>query len=203
MRLEFIPKHRAKVDAITPLAEKRGQTDTVPAVAVKFTARLPSEKLAMFDKGLPKVLFRAPYKAEIEQESLDPADAQRLTKLTDVAKALGTLNWAGEQSGNKLKLYFGIGNDPHVDLVDVVISKVQLGPETDGVFECTFTAYTATRVDEEVMGRLGLLKAQEVDFELEPPEIVKPTKDLVEQAQTPRQTPAQALAAQLGQPTLQ
>lgn len=200
MRIEFIPKTRGKVDAITPLAEKRGQTETRPAVSLTITTRLTADRLAMFDKTLPRVLFRTPRKEEIEQGQLEGVGAaSALTKLTEFAKATGTQSWAGEQSGSKLNIYWGIGSIPLVQLVDVKLDKFKIAAEDEGIVEVTFNAYSATDIDEEVMGHLGVLKAQELDFEVVPPEPVKPTKDLVEQARDTKQTPEQALSAVLGQ----
>lgn len=201
MRIEYIGKTPAKVDAITPQAEKRGQTDSVPAVCVTLTSRVSGDKLAMFDKKLHGFIFRKARQDEIEQENLD-GEAQ--WKLTDAAKAIGALSWSGEQSGSKLKIYWGIATEPHVQLVDVVLDKVRISPEENNVVEIRFNAYTATGIDEETMGRLGVLKAAELDIEVIPPEIVKPSKDLVDQAneKIKRQTPADALAAALGHDNL-
>jgi hypothetical protein len=206
MRIEFIPKHHAKILAIEPLSEKRGQTDLLPAVAVTLRLALPTERLNILDASLRDFLFVA---AEKKQGELEPT----LT-LTDAAKAIGAFGWDGEQTGTKLNVYFGISGDMNFKLTDGVISKVKVVPR-DGGWDLELRYYSAKDIDEEVIGGLGVLKNHDVDIEIVPPESIDKQPDLVDQSQQetpekalakavkggkggPRQTPKQALAAHLG-----
>lgn len=195
MRLELVPKTQAKLLDIEPLSEKRGQTDMVPAVAVSIRASLPTSKIAMLDPSLVNFLFKD---GDKPQGQLEPTKV-----LTDAAKALGAFNWAGEQSGTKLNVYYGISGDMNQKLIDGVVSKVKATPK-DGGWDFDFRYYTATNVDEDVIGKLGVLKNHEIDIELVPPEIVD-EKDLLGDT-TNRggrrkggRTPEQALAETAGQ----
>lgn len=189
MRLEFIPKHHAKILSIEPLCEKRGQTDTVPAVAVILRLSLPTDKLSLLDATLRAFLFKP---GEQAQGELEPT-----LILTDAAKAIGAFGWDGEQTGTKLNVYYGISGDMNFRLTDGTVNKVKVTPK-DGGWDLELRYYSARDIDEEVLGGLGVLKNHEVDIELVPPEIVDEQPDLLDEEETtPRQTPAQALAAHL------
>lgn len=180
MRLEFIPKHQAKILAIEPLSEKRGQTDMVPAVAVTLRYSLPTEKIAMLDKSLHAFLFKEGNPAQGQLE--------KTLVLTDAAKAIGSFGWDGEQTGTGLNVYFGISGDMNFKLTDGTVNKAKVSPK-DGGWDLELRYYSAKNIDEEVIGGLGVLKNHDVDTELVPPEIVDKKPDLVSSQKRLDETP--------------
>lgn len=194
MRIEFIPKTHAKILSVEAMSEKKGQTDMVPAVAVTLLLSLPTDKMAILDSSLKDFYFRQGDKVQGE---LEPT-----LVLTDAAKAMGGFNWKGEQTGTQLNVYYGISGDMNQVLKDGTVDKVK-GTPKDGGWDLELRYYSAKDIDEEVLGGLGVLKNHEVDIEIVPPAIVDQQPDLVDEAggkgRNKRQTPAQALAATLGQ----
>lgn len=194
MRIEFTPKQHAKILAIEPLSEKRGQTELVPAVAITLRVSLPTDRLGLLDPTLRDFLFREGDKVQGE---LVPT-----LVLTDAAKAIGAFGWEGEQTGTQLNVYYGISGDMNRTLKDGIVSKLKVMPK-DGGWDLEFRYYSAKDIDEDILGGLGVLKNHGVDIEIVPPAIQDQQPDLVDQAsgkgRTKRQTPEQALAAQLGQ----
>lgn len=189
--LEFIGKTRATFDSITPLAEKRGQKESVPAVDLGLIVKCSNDKLNMLSPELRTFLFEKTGKGPKDLVGVEPVSD--LPNLTPAAIAIGAVPWEYEQTGCTLTVYQGTSHDKHEKCV---VKKVKITPQEGGSVEISFHVYISD-VDQDTMGFLGLLKAQERDIELEAPEVAKP--DLVDKAQEPELTPEKALAKALDQ----
>lgn len=187
MKLAFIGKTKATITAIDVQSKKEGQTDLRPAVCVHFQVRLPNSSLAMLDKRLQNMLFEKGVNRQ-----LDGVDqVSELNSLTNIAENIGHFTWADEQTGCRLNVYQGIGEAEHLKLMDGTVRKTKVTPQDGGTvqYDCQF--YTATDIDAEMIGALGVLKNQDRDIELLIPEALSTKQKKIEDGMTPEE----ALAA--------
>lgn len=195
MRLEFIPKHRFTIRDVDIQSLKLGQKDVKPAVALKVQTIQPNGSLDMLDKSLRAFLFM---KGNTKQNQLDDIEVvSDMPSLTEPAMKLGSLSWGGEQTGSIFTIHQGITGDQTITLKDCTVRKIKIAGKEGGSVEWTFQVYTSD-VDEETLGALAVLKSLEKECELTAPEVQHAQQELVPK-KTKRQTPAEALAAQLGQ----
>jgi hypothetical protein len=204
-RFELIGKHAATITAIEILSLKMGQTDVQPAVCLSLKVSLPNTKLNMLDGTLQRFLYEKDGPASPNSNTLAGIEpVSDLPDLTAAAKALGSIGWDYEQTGCKLKIYSGATGHANLTLKDGTVRKMKIDPQQGGTVDHYFQFYTAD-VDAETIGELGILKSLERDIEVTAPEIVSAQKDLLASEKTDtekkggKQTPAQALAATLGQ----
>lgn len=210
MRIELIGKTKATIQAIEILSLKMGQTDVKPAVCISLKVPLPNSALAMLDPTLRDFLYEASPGKKQTTGTLEGVEVvSDKPNLTLAATALGALNWEYEQTGCSLLIYNGATGHGNIKLTDGTVRKVKVDPKEGGTVDHYLQFYTA-EVDAETIGDLGVLKSLERDVELSAPEIVSQQKTLDEQ-ETPeqalaktvkggkKQTPGEALAAQLGQ----
>lgn len=202
--LELIGKTKGKVDAITILSEKSGQNNVIPAVDIGITVTLPNKSLGMISQTIRAFLYENTGKGTGDLAGVQPVSD--LPNLTDAAQRLGALNWEYEQTGCKLTVYSGATGHGDIKLKDCTVRKLKIDPKEGGSVDLTFHVYT-TDVDEDTLGALAVLKSLERDIELEGPSLAQQKrldeaqdgKDTTKPPTNKRQTPAQALAATLGQ----
>jgi len=190
MKLQFAGKHKAIISDIDIQSLKQGQTDVVPAVCITLKMTLANSTLSLLDSTLLKFLFEKGVPAAATQQVLDGvAVISDLPQLTDAAMALGALNWDGEQTGAKLKIYQGVTGDQDITLSDCTVRKVRVEPKEGGAVEWKYEVYTAD-VDEHTIGALGVLKSLTRDIELEAATAVSARQREIE---TEPNTPEKAL----------
>lgn len=194
MRLEFIGKKKFTIRDVDIQSLKLGQKDVKPAVALKVQTTQPNASLDMLDKALRSFLFM---KGNPKQHQLDEVEVvSDMPSLTESAMKLGALSWDGEQSGSTFTIHQGITGDQNITLKDCTVRKIKIAGKEGGSVEWTMVIYTAD-VDEETLGALAVLKSLDKDCELSAP-TVQDQQEL-QPKKAKRQTPEQALAAQLGQ----
>lgn len=114
--------------------------------------------------------------------------------LSPIAEALGALNWDGEQTGAKLRIYQGVTGDLDIALDDCTVRKVKIDPREGGAVDWKFEVYTSD-VNQDTIGALGVLKSLERDIELIAAEPVKQRR-IEEKGE--KNTPEKALAGAVG-----
>lgn len=198
-RFELIGKSKATIKDIDIQSLKMGQTDVRPAVCITVEVPLPNSKLAMLNPTLQPFLYENNVGKSNTTATLDGVEVVSDTpNLTEAAQALGALSWDYEQTGCTLVIYSGATGHGNITLRDGTVRKMKIDPKEGGTVDHTFQFYSAD-VDAEVIGELAILKSLERDIELTAPEIISQQQQLGEdEDEDKRQTPAQALAAQLG-----
>ena len=213
-RFELIPKHKAVIQDIDIQSMKLGQKDVQPAVCITFKVPLANAKLAMLSPTLQAFLYENNVGKSNTTATLEGVEVvSDVPNLTEAATALGDLSWEYEQTGCRLLIYSGATGHGNINLKDGTVRKLKLCPREGGTVDHYFQFYTAD-VDAETIGELGVLKSLEREVELTAPEIISQQQRLDVEQETPesalaktagkgskgvRQTPAQGLAAQLGQ----
>lgn len=190
MRIEFIPKQKATFTAIDIQSLKMGQTDVVPAVCVHLKVTTANHSLAMLDKNLLKFLFQKGVDQSTQQALDGIPVVSDYPALSPIAEALGALNWDGEQTGAKLRIYQGVTGDLDIALDDCTVRKVKIDPREGGAVDWKFEVYTSD-VNQDTIGALGVLKSLERDIELIAAEPVKQRR-IEEKGE--KNTPEKALA---------
>lgn len=195
MRLEFIGKTKAQITGIDIQSLKQGQTDVKPAVCLHMLITQANNTLRMLDKNLLPFLFEKGTGKADPQRALDGVDVvSDLPQLTDIAQALGALNWDGEQTGATLKIYQGVTGDQDIKLGDCTVRKVKIDPKEGGAVDWHLQVYTSD-VDQETIGALGVLKSLTRDIELIPAQAVSSKQRSIDDGKDEKKlTPAQALA---------
>jgi hypothetical protein len=192
MRIEFTGKTKATIVDVDIQSLKMGQTDVKPAVSLHLRFTLANSTLKMLDKNLLPFLFEKS-SGKIEQKTLDGiAVVSELPQLTDLAIALGALNWDGEQTGCTLMIYQGVTGDQDIRLQDCTVRKIKIEPNEGGSVEWHMQVYTSD-VDQEIIGALGVLKSLERDVELTPPSAASEKQRSIDDGAT--LTPEKALTA--------
>jgi hypothetical protein len=106
VKLELIGKHPIRFLAFRTNKKKLGQRDKIPAINGQAVVRLPNTMLDMFDANAARVPVQK--NATPNPQADIPNTTMELQELTSIAaKALGSLHWAGEQGGSKIKVYQG------------------------------------------------------------------------------------------------
>lgn len=194
MRLDFIGKTVAKIVNVNVLALKVGQTELKPAITLRIKVTAANDILNKLDGTLRKFLFEKGNNAATQGTLDGVPPVSDLPQLTQPAKMIGDFGWADSQTGCKLTVHQAVSK---IVLKDGTVDKLKICPQDGGSVDLLFDFYAAD-LDAETMGDLAVLHQHEVDIELElPAPLQKPIKD--EKPKGPKQTPAQALAAQLGQ----
>jgi hypothetical protein len=140
-------------------------------VCLHFKVTTSNHVLAMFDKTALQFLYTK-NGVPATQQTLDGVDViSEFSQLTDAAKALGALSWAGEQTGCTLHIYHGIGDKPHITLRDGTTSKYKTDHHEGGTTDVYYRFYT-TDLSAETLGELAVLKNHELDIELTLPEAI-------------------------------
>jgi len=196
MRIEFIPKVKATITDIDIQSHKRGQTDVEPAVCLHLKITQANHTLKMLDKNLLGFLYQKG-QSNATQAILDgvPVVSDH-PSLSAIAVALGALNWDGEQTGSRLKIYQGVTGEMDIELADCTVRKVKIDPKEGGAVDFHLQVWT-TDVDQEVIGALGVLKSLDRDVELMAAEPVK-QRQIDDGASDKQLTPAKALAKATG-----
>lgn len=196
MRIEFIPKVKATITDIDIQSLKRGQTDVEPAVCLHLKITQANHTLKMLDKNLLGFLYQKGQN-NATQATLDgvPVVSDH-PSLSAIAVALGALNWDGEQTGSRLKIYQGVTSDMDIELADCTVRKVKIDPKEGGAVDFHLQVWTSD-VDQEVIGALGVLKSLDRDVELMAAEPVK-QRQIDDGAGGKQLTPAKALAKATG-----
>jgi hypothetical protein len=192
VKLELIGKHPIRFLAFRTNKKKLGQRDKIPAINGQAVVRLPNTMLDMFDPNLRSFLFQK--NATPNPQADIPNTTMELQELTPMAKALGSLHWAGEQGGSKIKVYQGATSDMDFTITGATLSKYLITPIEGGYFDWRFSFYSADNVDKELMGDVGDLVTESPEGEIIAPEVMAdPQGDLIED-DGPEYTPEQALA---------
>lgn len=196
MRIEFIPKVKATITDIDIQSLKRGQTDVEPAVCLHLKITQANHTLKMLDKNLLGFLYQKG-QSNATQATLDgvPVVSDH-PSLSAIAVALGALNWDGEQTGSRLKIYQGVTGEMDIELADCTVRKVKIDPKEGGAVDFHLQVWTSD-VDQEVIGALGVLKSLDRDVELMAAEPVK-QRQIDDGAGDKQLTPAKALAKATG-----
>lgn len=170
MKFELIGKTRAKLTKVDIQSAKRGQTETVPAVALTFEVTLPNNCLDMLDKALLPFLYEKGVSSA--QSTLDGvAVVSEMPSLTRAASRLGTLSWDDEQSGSALTIYQGITGDEDIRLAGGVVNVKKIEAHEGGAWDATVMFYVED-LDSDTLGALAVLKSHELDIELTAPDVV-------------------------------
>lgn len=196
MRIEFIPKVKATITDIDIQSLKRGQTDVEPAVCLHLKITQANHTLKMLDKNLLGFLYQKG-QSNATQATLDgvPVVSDH-PSLSAIAVTLGALNWDGEQTGSRLKIYQGVTGEMDIELADCTVRKVKIDPKEGGAVDFHLQVWTSD-VDQEVIGALGVLKSLDRDVELMAAEPVK-QRQIDDGAGDKQLTPAKALAKATG-----
>ena len=190
MQIEFCGKTKATFTAIDIQSLKMGQTDVVPAVCVHLKVTTANHSLSMLDKNLLKFLFQKGVDQSTQQALEGIPVVSDYPALSPIAEALGALNWDGEQTGAKLRIYQGVTGDLDIALDDCTVRKVKIDPREGGAVDWKFEVYTSD-VNQDTIGALGVLKSLERDIELIAAEPVKQRR-IEEKGE--KNTPEKALA---------
>lgn len=191
MRFDLIPKHAAKLVNVNIEALKLGQTELKPAVTLRFKVTAANEILNKFDASLRPFLFEKGSNAATQGTLDGVAPVSDLPQLTEAGKALGDLNWDGEQTGCTLTVHQAVSK---IKLKDGTVDKVKLCPNDGGSVDVYFNFYAAD-LDAETMGDLAVLHQHEVDIEVElPAPLQQQIPDKKEGKGKGPKTPEQALA---------
>lgn len=175
MKFELISKHKAKLTKVDIQSAKRGQTDTVPAVALTFEVTLPNSDLNMLDKSLLPFLYEKG--ASSAQQTLEGvAVVSDMPVLTRAASRLGTLSWDDEQSGSAIVIYQGVTGDGDIKLSGGMVTIKKIEAHEGGAWDATVTYYVED-LDSDTLGALAVLKSHDVDIELTAPEVTQRTLD--------------------------
>lgn len=183
MRFEIIGKTRSTLVDIDIQSQKRGQTDVVPAVALTFKIALANNALNMLDKGLLQFLYSKGSAGGAKQSTLEGVDAvSDMPELTTAAVMLGDLNLKedAEQTGCKLVIHQGASGRANITLVDGTTTVKKISPKEGGAVEFTVVFYTASDIDAETLGDLGVLKSHDLDIELTAPALISAQKSISE-----------------------
>lgn len=206
MKFQLIGKTKAKLVNIDIQSAKRGQTETVPAVALTLKVPLPNSELDQLDKGLLPFLYEKG--ANPTQQTLDGvAVVSNMPSLTRAASCVGVLSWDGEQSGSTLIIYQGVTGDADIRLQDGIVTIKKIDPHEGGTWDATLSFY-AEDLHADTLGELAVLKSHDLDIELTAPEVAQKQLDDEEQLEDedengnpfpfeadPQQTPEAAFTA--------
>lgn len=199
MNFELPTATAAKMTDFDILSDKDREPDTNPGVAIALTMLLANENLTMFDGFLLGALYT---KTGAGQDSL-VTDAPNLTA---IGKAIGEFSWNEELAGYRMVFDHGLAGSSNLELTDCKLTGFRLFPKEGGSVQIKLKVESPD-VPEGVRGKLSGFKSQEVHVLFFAPVVEEKKPDLADQGgepKTPRgrrgntQTPAQALAAQLG-----
>lgn len=157
---------QAKVASVTPHSEKHGK-ENVPALSVKFEAKLPASVLDGLDKTLRKLLFRKPAKDEVVQGELpgtDETEGLTAKKYPHVP----ALPWDEKLLGYQLLIGSGLQSTDPLQCDDVKVSGFLIQAFDGGTVGITFKCNFPT--DRELSGPLCSMVQEVVEISLLPPE---------------------------------
>lgn len=194
----------AKMTDVNVLSDKDRGPDANPGAAMFFTLTCANDLLSMFDGRLRHTLFcKSAASSPPAQGTITGVDpVSDLPNLTPIGKALAQFDWDLELTGYTLTFDHGLGG-PHSDITieDCTLSGWKILAKEGGSVQLKFKA-EAPDVSEQIHGKLATLKAREVKLLLTPPEVVQEDVEqpvVLKSVKRVRQTPSEALAAQLGQ----
>lgn len=157
-----LSKHPCKIDSFNPRAEKHGD-ENVPAGDIKFSTRVHSSVLDLFDPSYRQFLFRAA-ESSGDQPALLPGD-----RLTALAKPkLQPLLLKEDWPGYMLLIGSGADIAEPLRLTDVELSSFRIEAMNGGSVGLSFSA--TVHPSEEQAGRLCQEIQNTVDVTLEPPQ---------------------------------
>lgn len=187
------------------LSDKDREPDTNPGVAVAITMLMANECLTMFDGYLRPMLYT---KNGTGQETV----ATDLPNLSAIGKAIGEFGWTAELTGYTMVFDHGLAGQSNIELTDCKLTGWRIFPKEGGSVQIKLKVESPD-VPELVRGKLSGFKSQEVHVLFAPPVVEEQKPDLAEQGgaspaakstrRGARQTPANALAAHLGQPPIE
>jgi hypothetical protein len=199
MRHELIGKAKATITLVKSHNIGAGAKETRKGVRVVVKLKRPNTVLNDFDKTLRPVYYEKNGQGAKEQKQLEGIDPiTDLPQLTALGAKLGSIAWPDEQTGSTLIVYRGINDGDAYKLKDGTAHSFKLVPNDGGTVDEDFTFDTAN-VTTEVGGELLFMVGDEIDIELLAPEIVQDELPIEKPKKNAKQTPVQALAAQLGQ----
>lgn len=192
---------------IEVLSKKDRDPKENPGMQLAVMGDFPSDVLDQFAPGSTRYLFEPG-----EQSGVD--EASDLTALTEFAKGLGEFGFECKLTGYTGEVDYGAGGKSNIPFDGAVLHGFRFFPK-DGGSVLTKFKVDIPNCSKKVLGELGSLKSQKLHLSLFPP-VVK--EDAPKGSDTPlfdekqgspfpnghkeegdRQTPAQALAAALGQ----
>jgi hypothetical protein len=192
-RFELIGKKRSTITAIDILSLKMGQTDVKPAICISFKTSMPNkEVLPMFSPKLLGLMYENTGNNTAALDGVQPVSDQ--PNLTLEAEALGALNYEYLQTGCKLIVYEG---NSKLSLTGGEVRKTKIDCQEGGTVDVYWQFYTGEKVDDEVIGHMGVLKSLERDVELTAPAVVSQQKRIeeAEEQDTPEKAAVRAHAA--------
>lgn len=161
-----LEKVQAKIDSVSPHAEKHGK-ENVPALSIKFSAKVPATVLDGLDKTLRKMLFRKPGKDEVVQGELPGTDeTEGLT--SKKYPNIPALNWNDKLLGYTLQIGSGLQSTDLIEIDGVKVSGFVIEAMDGGTiglsFKCDFHTYAS------LSGPLCSMVQETVEISLLPPE---------------------------------
>lgn len=199
-------KAKAKLSSVNVRSELHGK-DHVTAVDLKFTMDASNDVLSAFHPMLRSFLYaKSEASSSDTQQSIDGvAPVSDLPNLR--FPKLSPLAWDTEQTGMGLTIDYGLGGASNLELSDCTANAFKIAPKEGGTCEVSFRIQRSD-LDEKTLGKLATLVQHDVEITLAAPEVTQediPAAETVAALSSAtkkkdvRQTPAQALAAQLGQ----
>lgn len=159
-------KIQAKVSSVSPHAEKHGK-ENVPAISVKFDAKVPAIVLDGLDKTLRKILFRKPAKDEVVQGELpgtDETEGLTAKKYPNIP----SLAWTEKLLGYQLDIGSGLESTGLLEIDDVKVSGFVIEAMDGGTvglsFKCDFKS------DAKLAGALCQMLQETVEISLASPQ---------------------------------
>lgn len=144
--------------------EKAGKENR-PAATGHFTVVGSNTLLDRVDAKYRGLLFRKRFKDEEEANLADaglaPSDGLNKLNLPNVGYPL---KLADLFPNMELNLYYGIGDDPKVELGDCTVDALKLTPIDGGCVEIEFNV--ACHPDEDEAGQMHVMSGNEVTFDL-------------------------------------
>lgn len=172
--------------------------DLIPAIDLALSYKAPAAVLGMLHPQLREALFMntGPKSEELDLAIDDTPNVRAPIMETPIG-----LDY--EQTGCSLRVHYGTSEKSHVVLALVKAHKFKVHERVEGgMVELHFTLSCANEIDADVIGKLGILGGHDIAVTLDGP-VIEDKDDAPwpfpnESPKDTRQTPAQALAAQLG-----